>query len=246
MKVDVQPGSIKDQALQVIARGPVNRTQLGNSISCNGALLSIALEGMERDGWIRKNETGMYELLVEIDVEPEPKAKAGEQGGSAPGLNAVARAEPRAPRPAVTVPTSNAEDDMADKGDRSQTKFCPACAEYKRRHQDFDPGAQRCKKCVKEDRPKLKPHELVARSETTKKTLPSAPPADEQRSVTTTVVDAAPEVFVIPSTGEICCQKVGGLFIARQQNNLLRMDRDQLTAFRDWATRELEQLGSAS
>lgn len=236
--IDVQPGSIKDRALQTIhSLGEyATRGELGKRLDCNGALLSIALEGMERDHWIRKNEHGVYELLVEIDVAPVQPAKAGEQGGgSEPSeLNAVARAEPRAPRPAADT----AEGEV---NDRSLTKLCPACGEEKRRHQDFEPGAHRCKQCVKEDRPKMKPHERVARTKQpaedahTERMREQAPTLEQQNA--RQLLD--PAECIIPAEGSLRCRFDGDRFEIRQGDQVITGSREQLEELCDWGKAKL-------
>ncbi len=153
----VKDGSIKDRILCAIVDhdNRLTRLHVHNYVECNHSILAIALTSMLNEGYLSidgdhysvTEEAMRVQGLSPVSRTESTGEKAGEQGGSAPGLNGAKAAEPAQPRPADVAPSRTPrEPAMATK--QKDGKKCTFCEETKDTKADFYEGHGRCKVCV--------------------------------------------------------------------------------------------------
>lgn len=221
--IPFEPGTIKDSVLcSVWALGEMaTRPALLRAVVGNDAIVSIAIDGLVREGYMSLDSAGFYVLRDDVAAALNPGDRKNQ-----PAVATPAAASPK-PKPETETP----EEIMA------KTKPCKKCGDPKpadKAHFGEDSRTEdglgkTCADCKHAAQSKPKRHDA---------------PKPAKKGAKAEIANVADEL-VIPAAGEIHCRVLdagaGRSFSFQQHDDQIVCSREQLRMVRDWADGQLKR-----
>lgn len=221
----LQVGSIKDHIVCAVwALGELaTRERLNKAVQCSSHVLAIAIEGLQRDGYIYVAETGNFVLHKEL----------------AATLNPADRKATAFVNEILSVATPAAPTALGD--DMVQKKRCTGkCGLEKDAVKDFYAKSSMCKRCTLDRQKELKATKAAGNTTSPKQT---------KRRARTSASQPIDDEFVIPAAGHITCRVVdvgaGPSFCLQQHDDQIAGSIEQLQVLRDWASSVIKKASAS-